>query len=125
MKKIINKFLSLLYDYYNDGSTQSIAYEKSIITLILVLFLNIYSILVYTGIEDKYLSFSTETPMWQKYLIVLLSLLPIYYSLKRIFKKEIILRIRLDKPSKRRGYIIIIGYILASMIILTLIIQNK
>lgn len=94
-------------------------------TFMIVLFLNIYAILVYSGLEDKYLSFADNTLMWQKYLITTLFLIPIYFMLRKLFKKEDILKTEMDKPTMRKGYFIIVTYIILSMLMLTLIIRNK
>lgn len=47
MKNLILKFLFLFYKYYDKGSTKSIAYMSALIALMMVLFLNIFSILIY------------------------------------------------------------------------------
>ncbi len=60
MKSLILKFLFLFYNYYDKGSTKSIAYQSSIIALIIAIFLNLYSVLI-LGVEDKYLTFSDST----------------------------------------------------------------
>ncbi len=61
MKSLILKFLFLFYNYYDKGSTKSIAYQSSIIALIIAIFLNLYSVLIFSGVEDKYLTFSDST----------------------------------------------------------------
>jgi hypothetical protein len=125
MKALILKFLFLFYKYYDKGSTKSIAYQSSIMALMMAIFLNLYSVLIYTRVEDKYLTFSDCTHKWQKYLITMLFLLPIYFGMKKIFKKEDILKIEMDKPTMRKGYFIIVAYIILSMLMLTFIIRNK
>ena len=124
MKNLILKFLFLFYKYYDKGSTKSIAYTSALIALIMVLFLNVFSILIFIGIEKKYLVFSDGVPIYIKYLIGFTLFILIFFILKRAFKKEDILKIEMDKPSMRNGYILIIAYIISSMFILTVIIQN-
>ena len=125
MKKLIYKFLFLFYHYYNKGSTKSIAYQSSIMALMMLLFLNLYSVLILTGIEDKYLMFLDGTLKWQKYFITSLFLVPIYFGIKKIFRKNDILKIEMDKSTMRKGYFIIVGYIILSMLMLAFIIRNK
>lgn len=125
MKTLILKFLFLLYNYYDKGSTKSIAYQSSIMALMMAIFLNLYSVLIFTGVEDKYLTLLDGTHKWQKYLITSLFLLPIYFGIKKIFKKEDILKIEMDKPTMQKGYFIIITYIILSMLILAFTIKNK
>jgi hypothetical protein len=125
MKTLILKFLFLFYSYYDIGRTKSIAYQSSIMALMMVIFLNLYSVLIFTGVEDKYLTFSDGTHKWQKYLVTILCLLPIYFVIKRIFKKEDILKVEMNKPTMRIGYFIIITYIILSALMLIFIIKNK
>jgi uncharacterized integral membrane protein len=93
--------------------------------LMMVLFLNIFAILIFFNVDDKYLTFSDGTLKWQKYLWVTIFLLPFYFGLKRIFKKEEILKIEMDKPTMIKWYIIIVGYIIVSVLFLIWAIKNK
>ena len=125
MKNLILKFLFLFYKYYDKGSTKSIAYFSALTAFIKVLFLNVYTILIYFNIYDKYLTFSYGTSKWQKYLWATIFLLPFYFGLNLFLKKEDVLKIEMDKSTMRKGYFIIVAYILLSMVILALVIQSK
>jgi hypothetical protein len=58
MKSIIYKFLFLFYRYYDKGTTKNVAYFSAITALLMVLFLNVYSFLIFTKIDENYLTFS-------------------------------------------------------------------
>jgi hypothetical protein len=125
MKNILLKFLFLFYHYYDKGSTKGIAYQSSILALMMAMFLNLYTVLVFTGVEDRYLRFSDSTLRWQKYLIASIFLLPIYFVVKKVFKKEDIVMLEMDRSTMRRGYFLIIVYIILSTLLLAFVIQNK
>ncbi len=91
----------------------------------MVLFLNVFALLIYFNIIKRNQDYSTQTPMSIKYLIGFLIFIPILFILKRTFTKEDILKIEMDKPTMRKGYIIIVGYIIVSVLFLIWVIKNK
>lgn len=125
MKNLILKFLYLFYKYYDKGSTKSIAYISALTALMMVLFLNIFSILILTGIGKVYFVFLEGTPISIKYLLVFVIFFPIFILIKKIFKMEDMLKVEMDKITMRKGYFIIVAYIFLSILMLTLIIQNN
>lgn len=125
MKNIILKFLFLFYRYYDKGSTKSIAYFSALNALIIVLFLNLFSVLIFFDVVKRNPEYSIKTSMVIKYLNGYVIYIPIFLILKKIFRKEDILKIEMDKPSMKRGYFIIITYIILSILILILSIRNK
>jgi len=125
MRNLILRYLYLFYKYYDKGSTKSIAYTSALIALIMVLFLNIYSILIAFNVLQTNPNNSDSTPMYIKYLIGFGIFIPIFLFLKRYFKKEDVLRVEMDSNSIRKGYFIIVFYIILSILILIFIIQNK
>jgi hypothetical protein len=125
MKKLILKFLFLFYHYYDKGSTKPIAYFSALTALIMVLFLNVFAMLIYLDVINRNPDYSIRTPMSIKYLIGFILFIPIVFILKKIFKKEDILKIEMDKSTMRKGYFIIVSYIILSMVMLIYIIQNK
>jgi hypothetical protein len=118
MKSIIYKFLFLFYRYYDKGSTKNVAYFSAITALLMVLFLNVYSFLIFTKIDENYLTFQENTPRWQKYAVVLFIVLPIYWVMIRVFKKDDILKVTMDNCSIKRGYILAVAYITLSVAVL-------
>jgi hypothetical protein len=125
MKNIVYKFLFLFYSYYDKGSTKSIAYQSSIIALIMTLFLNIFSVIISMGLAGKYLKNSVDLTIWHKYIIGFVIFIPIYWLLKTMFKKEDVLKIEMTESNKKKGYFIIIVYIIFSIMMLILSIKSK
>ncbi len=125
MKKLILQFLFLFYHYYDKGSTKSIAYFSALTALIMVIFLNSFAMIIYFDFAQRNPDYSSRTPMSIKYLIGFIIFIPIFFILKKIFKKENILKIEMDKSTMRKGYFIIVSYIILSLFMLIYIIQNK
>ena len=122
MKNLILKFLFLFYRYYDKGSTKSIAYTSALIALMMVLFLNIFLIIIIAGVNIRHYVFSYAIPISVKYLIGFIIFIPIFFTLKHFFKKEDVLKIEMDTITMRKGYLIIIVYIITSMLLLAAII---
>lgn len=125
MKKIVYQFLFLFYSYYNKGSAKNIAYQSSMIALIMTLFLNIFFVLIATGLAGKYFKNSIDLNTWQKYIVGFIIFIPIYWLLKTIFKKEDVLKIEMTESKMKKGYFIVVVYIIFSIIMLIISIKSK
>ena len=120
--KTITKILFLFYKYYDKGSTKEIAYESSIIALIMIIFINIFSLILLTGVVT-YLPFSGNA-RWLKYIIAFIFyVFPSYILIRKRFKKEDILRTEMKSSSIKKGYFLIVSYILISVITLIFLIK--
>ena len=125
MKKIVYQFLFLFYSYYNKGSAKNIAYQSSMIALIMTLFLNIFFVLIATGLAGKYFKNSIDFTTWQKYIVGFIIFIPIYWLLKTMFKKEDVLKIEMTESKMKKGYFIVVVYIIFSIMMLILSIKSK
>ena len=125
MRNLIYKVLFLFHSYYDRGSTKSIAYLSSIMALLLVLFLNVFALVIYSGVKCSFLTFMEGLVRWEKYLIVLGIILPVYFMLGRAFRKEDIINVKMSASMMRKGYILLILYILLSVIVLVYAINVK
>lgn len=125
MKKIVYQFLFLFYSYYNKGSAKNIAYQSSMIALIMTLFLNIFFVLIATGLAGKYFKNSIDLNTWQKYIVGFIIFIPIYWLLKTMFKKEDVLKIEMTESKMKKGYFIVVVYIIFSIIMLIISIKSK
>lgn len=125
MRSIILKILFLFYSYYDKGSTKSIAYFSALTAFIMVLYLNVFALLIYFDVLKRNPQQLSPTPMSVKYFIGFLIFIPVFYILSRAFTEEEILNIEMDKRSMRKGYFIIVAYIILSLLMLTFIIRNK
>lgn len=120
MKQFIYKFLFLFYKYYDQGSTKSIAHESAIIALTMVFIINTLSVVFWLDI-DKKIGFDTfEISRGLKYLIGIGLVIPIVFVLKKVFPRDEILKIHMDKKTMRVGYFLIVAYIILSTVILLL-----
>lgn len=125
MKNLFFRFLYLFYRYYDKGSTREIAYEAALLALIFVLFLNIFSILLYFSIPDIYFPNSSAVPKFKKYIVGFLILIPVLFLFKNAFKKHEIINVKMNKNEIRIGYFIVVSYILCSVILLIWVINNR
>lgn len=94
MKRLMLKALFLFYKYYDKGSTKSIAYFSALIALMMIIFLNIFPILILFGKIKRNSKNTVGTSMALKYLIGFLIFIPTFLTLKNIFKKEDILEVK-------------------------------
>jgi|SRR5690606_13756706 len=89
MTTFFKNILFILYNYYNKGATQPIAYQRTIFAFLIVLFLNLLTLLAFLKIEFSIPFFDNSTKIF-KYLIVIFLGFPIFFIVKKIFpKKEI------------------------------------
>ncbi len=116
MKKLILKFLFLFYNYYGEGSSKSIAYFSALAALILTLFLNMFTILAFFGVVNR--NSNSETAKVVQYLVGFLIFIPAFYILKNIFKEEEVLKIKMEKSTIRKGYSLVICYLVLSVSLL-------
>lgn len=125
MKRLILKFIFLFYKYYDKGSTKSIAYLSALSAFILILFMNILFLLIFFDVLKRNSEFSIATSMYVKYLLGFLILIPTLFTLSRIFPKEEIIKMEMDKSSMRKGYFLIVSYVILSIVLLVFVINVK
>lgn len=125
IKELILKYLYLLYRYYDKGSTKSIAYFSAMCFFIFVLYLNVQTISLLLGIEKVGDTSFSDKPKSFQYFVAALIFVPVMFILQKLFKKEDVLKIEMSKRSIKIGNIIILLYLISSMLILTLVIQNN
>jgi hypothetical protein len=66
-----------------------------------------------------------DTPRYLRYLVGAIVTVPIVYVISRLFKKEDVLKIEMDKSSRRIGYVFIIFYFIFTFILLMYQAFNK
>ena len=120
---LIKTTLHLFYKYYDKGSTKIVAYNSSVTALIMIIFINLFSLILLFGIDDKIPFYSTSRLI--NYLVIfLLFYLPLYFFISRKFKKEEIENVKL-KNSLKTGYFLLVSYILISVIFLIFVINKS
>lgn len=123
MKKILEFAVYIFYNYYNKGTTQSIAYPSALMGLSLLLYVNIATIIVALGID-----YSKISPVIENYgrgvrlLSGFLLWLPFFFLLKMLLRKEEIQNKKYAKKKVKIGGFLLVLYILFSMILLTMLI---
>jgi hypothetical protein len=125
MKNTIQKFLFLFYKYYDKGSTKDIAYFSALAALLIVIYLNTLTVLIISGVLKKHPEISEETPIYIKYILGYIIIIPAMFVLKIIFKKEDVLKIEMGNAAMRNGYILIVLYIIISITMLILSVKYK
>lgn len=111
----------LFYRYYNKGSTQSIAYESSLLAILSLLFVNLLAI---ANFFELSMDFGNGQRRISLYLIMLFCyVLPGYLLLRFIFPKKEIVEFDKSKNISIHGWILL-GYILLSVLLLVLVINK-
>jgi H+/Cl- antiporter ClcA len=123
MRKILYSYLNLLHRYYDKGSTKSVAYLKTLTVLIFSLFLNLYALLIITGVDrSEWLIDLYFFSRVQRYIIFFIITLVVYYSIHKCIDKQKVLNVEMSKKEMRIGYALIIFYLVASVALLTYVI---
>lgn len=106
-----------MYKYYDSGSTKSIAYFKAIIALIMVFMLLGFNIFAFFDLMNR-LPGGKETSRYVEYLVGVIITLTVAFVIGRIFKKEEVLKITMNKRERRIGYIWIIFYYVFTFVLI-------
>jgi hypothetical protein len=122
VKKMIYRILFLFYHYYNNGSAKEIAYFSSLTAFISLLFLNLYAILIYFGVDDLVFPFLNETSRPYRYVNIFFFLIPVYILMYKIFRKEELSKIQIDNKSLRKQQNILAIYYVSSVCLLLFVI---
>ena len=120
MSKLVVNFLSLMFRYYRSrkSTTDSFAYFEAIISLILILYLNLLALAGFFDLLDFIPGFYSDIPRYMEYLVGSILTLLVAFVINKLFKKEDVLKMEMDKRSRRIGYGLIIFYFLISIIFL-------
>jgi hypothetical protein len=112
MRRIILKYLFLMHEFYDRGSTADVAYLKAIVSLIAIIILNIFVFSSVFGLMD-YLPYSGDvtSPKYERHLVISAVFLPVVFLIVKLFKKRDVLNINMGKSERRYGYTVIIVYL--------------
>ena len=126
IKKKLEFIAAIFYRYYNKGSTKIIAYESALLLMSLIIFLNIYAILLLINIDTTWVQKTEDVfGSFIKLLSGIILILPQYVLLRCTLKKEV-----LEKRSKNIDKIhqwnwLLLVYILFSIAFLTWVIISR
>lgn len=125
MKNMIEFIVYLFYNYYNKGSTQSIAYYSALMAVSLLLYISIATIIIAFGID-----YSKITPVVETYgrgvrlLSGFLLWLPFFFILRIVLKRDDVENKKYEKRKIKIGGFLLVFYILFLMILLTVLITK-
>jgi hypothetical protein len=122
MKTLVLQVLNAFYKYYDKGPTQYIAYESALLALILVLFMNLFTIEIVIGTSLLDGILFDEKNKWISYLKSTGVIFIFFFVLRRLFKEEEVA----NYPEERQinGYFVFLYFIL-SFLFLILIIKTQ
>ena len=120
MRNLILNFLYLMYRYYRSrkNTTDSFAYFEAIISLIIAFIFIGFHLMWFLDLSNYVPLSNSDTPRYLKYLIGTIITIPIVYVLSRLFKKVDVLKIKMDRLSRRKGYFLIIFYFIFTFTLL-------
>ena len=124
MRKI-KFFMSILYEYYSKGPTSSVAYIKTLIAMVALVFLIIVDILLLTDNVDIILLGHSESKAFQ-YLIIALFTLPILVFFLIFFKEKKLTVSNYSEEKIKKGRMFVLWLIILVVLSLPviLIFQN-
>ncbi|TRW21470.1 hypothetical protein FMM05_20175 [Flavobacterium zepuense] len=114
-----------LYKYYDKGSNKEIAYEKTILVILLFVLMNIFTILIL--LNSLYLldSLKDKSRVVKYIIFAVLYFAPGYYILSKIMPKAEIQDETLVKNYKSTHGLIMIAYMVLSVLFLVIAIIKK
>jgi hypothetical protein len=126
MKDFFIFIISILYKYYDKGSTKDIAYEKSLLSISALLFLIITDILIALGIDlTKVYPVTESYGKFVKFLGAALITLPYYIALRLLIKEKDLCNKTYSRCIIMIGNISLIVTIISSFIIFVLLIKSR
>lgn len=90
MGKFFKNVLCVLYQYYNKGATQSVAYDCALSGLLIILYLNLMTLLIFLKIDFRVFFFENLSKVY-KYIVILVISSPFFFLLKKKYPKSEIL----------------------------------
>lgn len=115
----------LFYKYYNKDATARIPYESSIFALLLLLFMNIFGVLIFFFPTLSVMIFSNHSRV-ELYVYSLIVIFVCYLILSKLFpKNEILLMNGVSKNEKLHGWILFFYIFISFVILMILIIKNR
>lgn len=120
MKRLFEFVLYLFYRYYNKGSTKIIAYESALIALTALIFLNVLAVLIFFNVDISWVDkIEKDYGKFVKLIVGILIILPLYFVLFSIIKKENITKRKVDDLKEiKKWNIVLVSYIVFSVLLL-------
>lgn len=111
--KLLDFATFIFYRYYSKGKTQSIAYEKSIVAIMILVYLNVLTLTIFLEIDlfpKNYDLFG----IGKKYLLSFAFVIFFFFGFTLMLPKKRIENLHYSKEALKSGGFIMVFYILAS-----------
>jgi|GEM_PF-2249207 len=126
MRNLFELIAHLFYRYYNKGSTKVIAYESALIAISALIFLNLFSVLIFLNVDTTWVSrIEQEYGRSVKLLSGLFLILPQYIILRYTLRKDDISKKQIDLNQIKKCNALLISYIIFSVVMLIFAIKIK
>ncbi len=113
----IKFILYLFYKYYSKGSTKSIAYFSALCAMVLLIYINVFEILILLN-KVNILPFARSDSRIEKYAKMALLSLPVFLIIAFFIRPDELQKSYYQVEKVKKGGVYLICYILISMIIL-------
>lgn len=112
------KFVTyIFYKYYSDGATKSVAYTKTIASMVVLIVINLWILLIMFNLTD-FIPITTNDKKEIRYLKIALYTLPIFLFFIIFIKEKDLKLITYDEIKIKRGGTFLIIYLVASVVLL-------
>ena len=119
--RLLKFIMFLFYRYYSTGGTYRIPYFSTLCALVMLIGLHVFQILVLFD-KTSLLPTSTGNARAVNFLIIALCLLPIFLLISRLIKKSDLQEMHYEEGKIKKGNILLILYIVASIALLLFLI---
>ena len=125
MKNFFLSIVRIMYDYYNTGSNIGVGYLRSLVTLMIMLYMNFITVFKVVGFDLDLIDpvVRDEGPLIE-YLGGFIIGLPILFTLYLLLPKKMVLNICLTKWSQKYGMKLIFLHLVLSVITLIYVAKN-
>lgn len=121
MEVFFKNILAILYQYYNQGATKSIAYNYTLSGLLIVIYLNIMTIAVMLDFKLIYLEDKSRI---YKYIVFFVIFAPVFLTLRKKYPEK-----EIEKHQPNLNYKLFIFlffmYVIFSFILFVIAVKNK
>lgn len=115
----------LFYRYYNKGATIRIPYESSIFAVLLLIFINVFTLLILFIPTFTRIIFSNQSRI-ELYIYSLIGVFLGYLIVNKLFPKKEILKMNdISKNVKLHSFFLFFYVIFSFMVLMVLIIKNR
>lgn len=123
MDIFFKNILSTLYQYYNKGATQSIAYNCALSGFLIVFYLNFMTLLALLKIDSIFNHFE-YVPRVYKYFIFFILIAPFFFFLKKKYPEKRIKHYK-SNLNYKLGITMFFAYVICSFIAFIIVFSTR